>query len=84
LGSRYKQIAALQSIKAGFESPEHINDSYDTIPSRQIAKVIPSYSKVQDGTILAKRIGIDAISTQCLHFGKWVSKMIAFAKEGIR
>ena len=35
-----KQLKALHNIceNEGFETPEHINNSYDTVPSRRIKK----------------------------------------------
>jgi len=78
-----KQLAILKTIREGFETPEHINNSYDTAPSKRIIKIIPSYSKVADGTILAERIGIDVISSQCPHFRKWIEKLVTWAKVDV-
>ena len=72
-------VAKLQEIKDSFDSPEHINNSSETAPSKRIEEIIPGYSKVLDGTKLAERIGIDNISAQCQHFGKWISRAIVQA-----
>ena len=77
-----KQLSALAKIKQGFDSPEHINGSYDTKPSRRIEAVIPNYSKVRDGTVVAKRIGIDAMASQCRHFGGWMLKVVSLCNLG--
>ena len=77
-----KQLAELQSICDSFETPEHINDSFDTSPSKRIEKIIPGYSKVSDGTKVAINIGIDGISAKCKHFDRWLTKLTAWAKEG--
>ena len=74
-----KQIARLQSIRADFESPEHINNAFDSTPSRRIMGIITNYAKVRDGTIIADRIGMDTMTTQCPHFGRWISRMLAMA-----
>ena len=74
-----KQLAALAKIKSNFDTPEHINNSYDTSPSRRIVSIIPNYAKVRDGTVIAKRIGIDGISAECKHFAAWMSKIISLA-----
>lgn len=78
-----RQLAALKSISENFETPEHINDSYDTTPSRRIENIISGYSKVNDGTNVAKLIGIDGISEKCHHFGKWIAKIVALTKDGV-
>ncbi|MCL2051170.1 MAG: DUF4276 family protein [Lachnospiraceae bacterium] len=76
-----KQIDALKTIIQKFETPEHINNSYDTAPSKRIEKIIPSYSKITDGTKIALKIGIDGISLKCKHFEQWISKLTAWAKD---
>ena len=75
-------IALLRSIRALFETPEHINDSPETAPSKRIKRAIPEYSKVSDGIDIANIIGIDGISAECRHFEKWVTKLTAWANEG--
>ena len=77
-----KQIAVLKSVCKGFETPEHINNSYDTAPSRRLEKAIPSYQKVTDGVRIAQRIGIDGISLECKHFRQWIAKLTTWAKGG--
>ena len=76
-----KQLAELQSICDGFETPEHINDSYETTPSRRIMRIIPGYSKVNDGTKVALSIGIEGISAKCKHFRRWLTKLTTWANE---
>jgi hypothetical protein len=78
-----KQLMALERISESFETPEHINDSYDTVPSKRIEKIIPSYSKVNDGSIIAGCIGIDRISAKCQHFSEWITRIAVLAKEGV-
>ena len=77
-----KQLSELKAITENYETPEHINDSYDTAPSRRLEKIISEYSKVTDGTSIAKRIGIEEISSKCKHFERWINKLTAWAKEG--
>jgi len=77
-----RTIALLHSIRASFESPEHINDTPETAPSKRIMRAIPEYSKVSDGIDIAELIGIDKISSECRHFDKWLAKLTAWAKEG--
>ena len=73
-------IIKLQEIKDGFGSPEYINNSIDTAPSKRIELLIPNYAKILNGTIISERIGIDAILSQCEHFRNWVMKIKALSK----
>ena len=79
-----EQLVKLQNINNDFETPEHINNSYYTAPSRRLEKIISGYSKVNDGTTVARRIGIDDIAAKCKHFGEWIAKLTAWAKEGVQ
>jgi len=73
----------LGRIKSKFQTPEHINDSEATAPSKRIKKVLPEYSKTLNGIPVAKRIGIDKISGECRHFKEWVESIKALAKDGV-
>ena len=75
-------IALLRSIRASFDTPEHINDTPENAPSKRIMRVIPDYSKVSDGIDIAELIGIDKISSESWHFKKWLTTLTAWAKEG--
>ena len=79
-----KQLAALRNISESFETPEHINNSFNTTPSKRIQKIIPSYSKVNDGTKVALKTGIEIMSAKCRHFGQWLVKLNTWAKEGVQ
>ena len=84
-----KQLAALKEIceNKDIETPEHINNSYDTAPSKRLEKIIPGYSKkhkVSDGVNIAFRIGIDGISAKCKHFERWIEKLTTWAKDGVQ
>jgi hypothetical protein len=68
-------IARLEATRKAFNSPEHINNSADTAPSKILENHIPGYAKVKDGTILSERIGIDAMIEECRHFREWISKI---------
>lgn len=67
-------VEAIKAIKAAYPSPEHINDSYETAPSRRLSKLF-SYDKAYLGPVLAKRIGLGKISANCAHFATWVEKL---------
>ena len=66
---------ALQAIVDQAGSPEAINDSYETCPSRRITSFVPAYKKRLHGPIISKRIGIDQLRITCSNFGQWLSRL---------
>jgi hypothetical protein len=77
-------VAILRSVRSAVPTPEHINESPETAPSKQIERAIPDYSKVTDGIDIAEQIGIDKITSECRHFANWLAKLTDWAKEGSR
>jgi len=75
-------VAILRSVRTAVPTPEHINESPETAPSKHIERVIFGYSKVVDGIDVAEKIGIDKIAAECRHFANWLAKLTAWAKEG--
>jgi hypothetical protein len=71
---------ALADVALAFESPEYINDSPETAPSKRILKIFPegAYSKTEHGPLIAESIGIDAIRAKCPAFNEWVGKLQAW------
>ena len=65
----------LQDIRDAFSSPEEINDSPETAPSKRILTLDPSYQKVVAGTLAAHHMGLDCIRGQCPHFNSWLTKL---------
>lgn len=66
-------------IRDQFESPEEINDSRQTAPSKRIITLNSSYSKVLDGVRISQSIGLDAMRAQCPHFNEWIRRLEALA-----
>lgn len=68
---------ALADVARMFESPELINDSPETAPSKRLEKIFPkgSYSKTEHGPLVAETIGIEAIRCKCPAFSEWVAKL---------
>ena len=62
-------------IRSKFQSPEEINDNPSTAPSKCLAKVISSYSKVVDGPLIAIETGLSTIRAECPRFGSWVTRL---------
>lgn len=72
-----EKTAELQKILDQFDSPEQINDHYDTAPSRRLQALFPQYSKVFHGTLAAQRIGLAAMRQKCPHFSDWLTRLEA-------
>jgi hypothetical protein len=71
----------LRAIRQGFPTPEDINDSPNTAPSKRVLHLCPSYSKVLDGTRAARTVGIDTMRRECPHFREWVERLEALRVE---
>ncbi|QPW27947.1 DUF4276 family protein [Edwardsiella ictaluri] len=73
-------VAELEAIRAAFESPEHINNSPQTAPSKRILALVPNYKKTLHGPLIAEDIGLDAIRAQCPHFNRWIERLLALPR----
>ena len=69
----------LQAVRDAFASPEDINDSPTTAPSKRILAVCPSYRKVFDGTRVASQLTIAAIRRECALFDAGVGRLEALS-----
>lgn len=65
----------LVSARSEFKTPEDINDSRQTAPSKRIIAIIPKYQKRVNGTRIALAIGLDKIRAECPRFDRWVRKL---------
>lgn len=65
----------LQAVRDQFETPEHINDSASTAPSRRVEAIIPGYVKPLLGNLAALEIGLDKIQAACPHFSAWIIEL---------
>lgn len=65
----------LEAIRNEFNSPEEINDSPLTAPSKRVLGVFPSYQKVLHGNVAAEAIGLTEIRNNCPHFANWVDQL---------
>jgi len=64
----------LHKVAAQFDSPEDINDSPQTAPSKRIEAIFPpgSYTKTEHGPLIAESIGMEVIREKCPEFNKWL------------
>jgi len=68
----------LAQVRAQFETPEHINNSYETKPSRRLEQLLcPGYKKTRHGPLAAQQIGLEAMERECPHFHNWVQRLRA-------
>ena len=63
------------SIRMKFRTPEEINDQAVTAPHRRIIAIYPNYNKPLHGSLIAARIGLGKIRSECPHFDKWLSNL---------
>lgn len=64
-----------QAIRDSFNSPEEINDSPLTAPSKRIENLFPIYQKPLYGALAVINIGLDAIRSECPHFNNWLQQL---------
>jgi len=73
--------SSFAEIRMQFETPEDINDSAVTAPSKRILELCPQYEKPLFGTLAAIEIGLPAIRKECPHFHDWLSCLEALPSE---
>ena len=69
---------AFQTIRDQFATPEEINDSPITAPSKRVLQLMPGYEKPLLGPLAAIEIGLDTIRRECPHFREWMSRIEAW------
>lgn len=70
------QLSNLKTVRAAFNTPEHINDSYETKPSKRLEDILqPSYKKTRHGPLAAEKITLSTMEQECLHFRGWMIKL---------
>ena len=70
-----------EDIRGEFQTPDDINDSPETAPSKRILAAYSSYNNVIDGTQAASAVGLVAMREQCPHFNGWVSELEELGAE---
>lgn len=70
------KLSVLQDIRNTFATPEHINNHYETKPSKRLEKhLYPFYRKMRHGPLIARKIGLTAIENECRHFHEWMERL---------
>ena len=72
----------LIDIRSEFSTPEDINNSRDTAPSKRILKAFPegSYNKTEHGPLIAEAIGLTLIRDQCPQFDDWMRMLESWGR----
>lgn len=78
-----KASESLDQIRRAFATPEHIDDSPHSAPSKRLAQVFPGYDreKLLYGPLIAQDIGIAAIRAQCPGFNAWLTRLEALGPD---
>lgn len=75
-------VASLQKIRSNFPTPEDINDSTHTAPSKRIHSLAPRYNKKAYGPLLAKGLGLNENRAECPRFDAWVTQLESLGRPG--
>lgn len=72
----HKSLPQLQQVRDAFNTPEHINDSYETKPSKRLENIlVPKYKKIRHGPLAAQKITLSVIERECEHFRGWMDNL---------
>ena len=66
---------SFSQIREGFATPEDIDDSPITAPSKRIEELMPGYEKPLLGSLAILEIGLDPIRAECPHFEGWLQQL---------
>jgi hypothetical protein len=64
-----------REIRQQFATPEEINDSPDTAPSKRVEQLVRGYEKPLFGALAVLEIGLTRIRTECPHFNGWLEQL---------
>jgi hypothetical protein len=68
-------VPTMQAMRNKFATPEDINDSPHTAPSKRIESLVPGYQKPTMGTFGILEIGLERVRAECPHFRHWVETL---------
>jgi hypothetical protein len=66
---------AFGNIRSSFQTPEEINDSPLTAPSKRVEQHMPGYEKPLFGVLAILAIGLRQVREECPHFASWLGKL---------
>jgi hypothetical protein len=68
-------LASVERIVTEFDTPEHINNSARTAPSKRLQALSSSYDKVFLGSLIALDVGIEKMRGKCAGFDNWLTQI---------
>ncbi len=71
--------AHFRRIRSSYDSPEWIDDSPRTAPSKRIESLVGGYQKPIQGSLAAMEIGLDTIRRECALFNAWLERIESLA-----
>jgi len=71
---------AFRKIREQFATPEDINDSADTAPSKRVQALAERYQKPLNGVRAVLEIGLSRIQEECPHFDNWLTHLEILAR----
>jgi hypothetical protein len=69
-----------KEIRDTFNTPEEINDSPITAPSKRVESLVQGYEKPLLGTLAVLNIGLEDICSECPNFCAWLKQLEAARK----
>ena len=75
-------LQELEFVRKSFATPEDINDSRETAPSKRLMKTVNGYSKREHGWLVAESIGLETIRAHCPRFGSWLTRLEQLGRAG--
>jgi hypothetical protein len=74
---RPDQLRGLAALRReiGDQSPEDIDDSPLTAPSKRLHRLVPGYQKTLHGTTAVNAAGISRLREACPRFSQWVGRL---------
>ncbi len=67
--------AEIEAAMMGCASPEYVNNSRETAPSKRLTRWKQNYKKTVTGITIAKRIGVETMRAKCPLFHEWLCKL---------
>jgi hypothetical protein len=64
-------------VRNDFPTPEDIDDSPVSAPSKRVVAIYSAYRKVIEGTLAARAVGIARMRQECEHFRNWLERIEA-------
>lgn len=71
----------LRSVRMEFATPEEIDDSPESAPSKRVLRIVRGYQKPFMGNLAMLEIGLDKVRAECRHFDHWLTRMERLLSE---